>query len=362
MKVLLCKLLLVTLLVPGLVHGHNDRSGKHSKEKKISREFQVHPEAHLKIDNSYGNVDISTWDNNTILIEVTIKTNGNDEEKVREKLESIDVEFSQSTAGVRARTRWERENSSWWSQLFTGSSNVTMEINYTIRAPETNSMEISNDYGGIFIDRLLGNARISCDYGRMDIQELHGDQNYLNFDYTRNSHIGFVNQAQINADYSEFEIEEAERLMINADYTTSKIRKVIDLEFQCDYGSMQVDKVQRLTGNGDYLSTRIGRVFGQLDLDLDYGNASIEKIVKGASNLTINSNYAGIRIGYDPTHSFDFDIETRYGNIRGIEDLEIRKRSEQNSRKQLQGFHLENHSGSTIKVRTSYANVQLIRK
>lgn len=358
MKALLYKIFVVAVLFPGLSFCHNDLSGKHTKEKKISREFRVSAKANLKIENSYGNVDISTWDRNEVVIEVFIKTNGNDAEKVAEKLDEIDVEFNQNSSGVSAKTHFSRDTRSWWSNLFGGSSNVNMEVNYVIKAPETNNMDLSNDYGGIFIDRLLGNSKISCDYGRIDIMELRGNSNHLNFDYTRNSHIGYVKNAEINADYSEFEIEEAESINLNADYTTSRIKKVANLNYSCDYGSINVEKVKNITGNGDYLSTKIGRIFTSADLSVDYGNLSIEKVMKDANNIKIDSDYAGLKVGYDNQHAFNFNVEASYGNVSGLDDLEVRKQSEENTRKSIEGFHLSDNSGGRIQINTSYANVK----
>lgn len=358
MKALLYKILLVTLLIPGSTYPINDLNGKHTREKKLSREFNVSATSNLKISNSYGNIDISTWEKNKVVIEVFIKTNGNDAEKVQQKLEEIDVEFNQSSSGVSAETHFSKSNRSWWNNLLGGSSNVNMEVNYVIRAPERNNFDLSNDYGGIYIDRLLGNSRISCDYGKIDILELHGNSNLINFDYTRNSHIGYVKNAEINADYSEYEIEEAERLKINADYSTSKIKKVARLEFNCDYGSIQVDKVKQMVGNGDYLSTKIGRVFTSADLSVDYGNATIEKVMEGARDIKVNSNYAGVKIGFDARQPFNFQVDSNYGSVKGLDALEVQKHHDQSTKKSFRGYHLSQDSGRNISVKSNYASVQ----
>ncbi len=362
MKAQLYKILAIILLLPALSFCHNDLNGKHTKEKKISKDFKVSKNATLKIENSYGNIDISTWDRNEISIEVYIKTNGNDAEKVQEKLDDINVEFNQNSSGVSAKTYFSRENRSWWSSLFNSSNNVNMEINYVVRAPETNNVNLNNDYGGIFIDKLTGNAQISCDYGKIDITELWGDRNLLNFDYSRNSHFGFIKNAEINADYSDYEVEEAEILKVNADYTNSKIKKVAQLDFDCDYGSISVDKVKKLVGNGDYLSTKIGRVFTSLDLNIDYGNAKIEKIIKGAKTIKIDSDYAGIKIGYDREHAFNFNVESSYGSVKGLEGLEVQKRNQQSTKTSVSGYHLSQNNGSNIQINTSYAGVQFNRE
>lgn len=348
---------MLVLFVPALSYCNSNFNGRHTKEKKVTKSYNVSANDMLIIDNSYGNVDISTWDQNKVVIEVYIKTNGDDEEKVQQKLEDINIEFNQSSSGVSAKTHFTREDQSWWSSLFNSSSNVNMEINYVIKAPERHSVDIENDYGGIYIDRLLGNAKISCDYGKIDIGELRGNSNQLNFDYTRNSHIGYIRNAEINADYSGYEVEEAEKLYVNADYTDSRIKKVAQIDFNCDYGSINIEKAKRIVGNGDYLSTKIGRVFESLNLNLDYGSLTIEKILKGASKVEINTDYAGINLGYDSEHPFNFTVKSSYGNVRGIENLQVRKRHDENSSKLFEGYHLEENSGNTIFINTNYGNV-----
>lgn len=361
MKTILYKLLFVLALSPSIAfcsnNYNNDLNGKHTKEKKISKKFTVAPNATLKINNSYGNVDISTWDQNTVSIEVIVKTNGNDEQKVREKLDEINVQFQQTSSGVSARTLFTKEENSWWSSLFSNTSNVNMEINYIVRAPVTNNVDLSNDYGSIFLDKLTGNSRISCDYGRLDIGELRGENNQINFDYSRDSQFGYINRAVINADYSEFTIDDARSIELNADYTTSRLNRVELLKFNCDYGSLQVDKVKRIAGSADYLSTKIGDLYQSADLSMDYGNISIDKIMKGAGDVKISSDYAGVKIGYVGNHPFSFTLNSAYGNVKGLDEFEINKQNQSGTNKSFSGHHLSGSNNSNIVVNSSYANI-----
>ena len=75
------KLLLVFLLMP-LVIFASDKKGKHTKTKSFNKEYKVDGDNTVKISNKYGNIDITTWSENRVVIEVVVTTNGNDEEKV----------------------------------------------------------------------------------------------------------------------------------------------------------------------------------------------------------------------------------------------------------------------------------------
>ena len=364
---MLYKLLFLAAMVPSVALCsnnplHDDFTGRITKEKKISKKFNVSPNSLLQVNNSYGNVDITTWDQNTISIEVFIKTNGNDEEKVKAKLDDIKVEFNQTPDGVKAKTVFSKEESSWWNSLFGSNSNVNMEINYVIKAPVTNNVEVNNDYGNVFLDKLTGNAKISCDYGRIDIGELHGNNNYLSFDYSRNSHFGYINKAVISADYSEFTVDDAKSLELKADYTDSKMKKIELLQFSCDYGSLVVEKVRKIAGSGDYLSTRIGQIFQAANLNLDYGNIVIAEVVKGAEEIKIDSDYTGVKIGYNKEHPFRFSVNTNYGNVKGTDKFEVNKRNEGNSSSSYAGYHLNNTGNGNIIVSSNYAGVTFQEK
>jgi len=362
MKALLFNILILAVMYPAVPtcigdSTSRDISGKHTKEKKISKTYEVSSNAQLKIDNSYGNIDISTWDQNKVQIEVFVKVNGNDEQKVKEKLEEIFIKFDQSSEGVSAKTYFDQEKRSWWDMIFGDNNNLNVEVNYAIKAPVTNNMYLINDYGNIYLDKLKGNSKINCDYGSIDIGELLGDSNYINIDYSRDSRIRVVKNAVINADYSEFEIEDAKTLDINADYTKSKIRKIEYLKFNCDYGSISVDKAKKIDGNADYVSTRIGQVYQSLDLNLDYGNVEISKIMKGAGNIKIKTNYAGVKLGYAMDQPFNFDIVTTYGSVNGLDDFEVQKQNQESTKKSYSGYYLKSGNSNNIEIRTNYASV-----
>ncbi|MFT7066833.1 MAG: hypothetical protein ACJAUO_002420, partial [Sediminicola sp.] len=170
--------------LPVLSHAFDGKlKGKYTKEKTIKKEFEVSSNALMSIDNSYGNLNITSWNENRIVIEVRIKTNGNNEEKVQKKLNEISVDFEAGREMVSAKTIFNQNNNNWnWN--WGGSNNVNMQIDYFIKVPVKNKIHLNNDYGSIILDRIDGHAKINCDYGRLEIGELRGRNNELNFDYT----------------------------------------------------------------------------------------------------------------------------------------------------------------------------------
>jgi len=357
---ILFKIIFTFLLVPAIIFGNNtsDLKGQHSKEKVIKKEYSVNANATLKVDNSYGNIDIITWDENRIEIEVTITTSSNSEDKAQSKLDAISVEFEGSANLVSAKTRFNNgKSNSWWNW---GKSNkVTMKINYVIKLPVTNNVNLENNYGSINLDKLEGHAKISCDYGQITTKELMADNNDINFDYTNNSYFEYIKSGKINADYSGFTVAKTKQLDISANYSNSHVEIAEDVKYNCDYGNMKIDKANTIKGNGDYLTTVIGDVYKNIDLNADYGSIKIKNLAASAGNVNIDSDYVGITIGYSSDYNFNFNLELQNASLRGEENLEINKSNIDGRSKNYSGYYGNSNSNNTITIHSEYGNVSL---
>lgn len=357
---LLYKTVFILLLLPAITLANDTWKGKYTKNKIITKEFTVNSDATLKIDNSYGNLDIITWDENRIEIQVSITTNGNDEEKVQKKLDDITVNFDASSSMVFAKTIFNKnKTNSWWS--WTKNNNVNMEINYIVKMPITNNVDLSNDYGSINLDKLEGAAKINCDYGKITTKELMSDSNYINFDYTNHSYFEFIKRGKINADYSGFTVSKAEDLEIVADYTKSKVEVAENVSYNCDYGGITIGKVNNVNGNGDYLTTRLGEVYKNVSIKADYGSIKIDKMTANAGDVRIESDYVGIKIGVDPAYSFDFEIDLEYASLREHEGFEFNKKRVESGDKYYLGYYGNQNSGNMISITSDYGSVSFYK-
>lgn len=346
---------LLFMLPVALIANNNTMGGKYTKEKVIKKEFTVNADALLRVSNSYGNLNITSWNENRIVIEVHIKTNGNNEEKVQDKLDNITVDFDANNSLVSARTIFNKNKSRWgWNW---GNNNVNMRINYTIKVPLKNNVNLSNDYGNIILDRIDGHARINCDYGRLDIGELRGRNNQLNFDYTSKSHIGYINSGEIKADYSGFTIDKAGDLSIITDYTNATVLQMKNLEYSSDYGSLNVEEAHNVHGDGDYINLKLGTIHGNVDITADYGSVKINNLAADAGSVNIRTDYTGIKIGYDANYYFDFDINTEYAGVSGKDDFEMNVSIEKSHEKYYKGYYGNENSGNTLSISSDYGSV-----
>ena len=334
----------------------NPGKGKYEKSKKINKEYSVNADALLDINNKYGNVDVVSWKENRVVIDVEIIVSGNNEKKVIEKLAEITVDFENSTSKVSARTVFGKK--SGWSSG-NKNSNISFEVNYKVKMPVTNQADLKNDYGSITLNELKVKATINCDYGKIVIGSLYHTNNDINIDYTSNSTIELMNGGNINADYSGLTVEKAKAIDLNADYTSTTFENVEDLNFNCDYGNVKVGQGNNIIGNGDYLSMEFGTVYKNLKIESDYGNIKVKQLMKGFESVEINTDYTSTKIGLDPSASFNFMMNLSYAGFSYDGDnINYTKKIEKNTSKHYEGHINGENSSSNIEISSDYGGVK----
>ncbi|UMB60967.1 hypothetical protein MHL31_01905 [Lutibacter sp. A80] len=352
----LYKTIIILFLIP-LTISATERKDKYTKSKILKKEYSVNNNATLNITNKYGNIGIATWNENKIAIEVTITTNGYDEEKVEEKLEKINVNFDGNPDNVTAETIIEKTSSSWNLLKWGKSNNINIEINYLIQMPVSNNVNLTNDYGAINIDNLEGSAKINCDYGKITIGELWNTHNYINIDYTNNSTIDFIQNGTINADYSTLHIDKSNSVKLNADYSHLSFGKIALLKYNCDYGSLKIEDAFDITGNSDYMHTSVKKLRGTGDFDMDYGSLKLLELGDEFKNITINSSYTNTKIGVKPTNNFSINTSLNYGNLKYRDGFTINKEIVKTTSKYYEGYYNSANTSSNITIKSSYGSV-----
>ena len=351
------RLTIILLLVPGVLWATNEPQRKrHEKSKTIKKSFDVNRNATLSISNKYGDINVTTWNQNRIEIDVKITVKGNDVDRVEERLEKIDVEFDNTSNMVKAKTILGNSRSNW--SLWGRKKNLSYKINYTVKMPVTNHVNLSNDYGGISLNELEGDANINCDYGKISIGDLKGEDSNINLDYCSNSTINSMVNGTVTVDYSRITIENAGNIRLDADYSTVKFKTMESLAFNTDYGNVEVDKVTSASGNGDYTGFRFGTITKKLKLSSDYGSIRVGNLEKGFESVVIDSEFAGIKIGISPGNSFSFSVDLQYARFKKEKSkVDLIKSIEKNSKKYYEGNYGKENSNSKVTIKSQYGSV-----
>ncbi len=362
MKLKIFKLMVITLLIPISLLA-SIFPFKHNETKTINKEFLVNQDNLLYISNRFGNVDITTWNENKIVFTIKITVQGNDSDEVMEKLDDITIEFNQSANEVRAKTHISSSKSkSWYSWIFNHNNDVNYKINYTVKMPINNDLTIYNDYGSIYLNEINGKTNINCDYGKLVLGSLNNIDNEINTDYSKNSTIEYIKQGKINADYSSISIDASKKIVLNADYTNSTFINIEELQYDCDYGKLTVENANIINGNGDYLSMRFGNIYKNLKIDADYGSLRIDTLKKGFETVTIESDYTGVRLGIENMVNCNIQIDISYGGINYDDGFVFPIKHSKTTSKHYEGYFNQKNENSSIEIEMDFGSLKLVKK
>lgn len=318
------------------------------ESRVIEKSFNVNSNATLSINNKYGNVTMTTWDKNVIDIRVEIKVDGKDNNAVKEKLNSISVDFTSSTLNVSAITKIGN---------IKGGKKTNISIHYTVKLPKTNSIEIRNQYGNLFLDELRGSSNINVDYGNISVGKLHNALNTINLDYVTSAKIDYVKSATIDVDYSKLEINKADVLTLNADYTDIILGEINDLINSMDYGNLSVTKIDKVSNKADYTNVKIGTLTHSFVSSGDYGAISIQRVNRGFEKISISSDYSGINLGIDPSAGYSITASIQYGDLKYPSNVTMSKKIVKNTSSYYEG-KTANATGS-IEINMSYGGAKI---
>ena len=326
-----------------------------TKQKNIKKAYIVNPDAILNINNSYGNINVSIWNEDKIELDILIKVSGDNEEWVMERLNKIDVDINALKNLVTAKTII--ENSNYKNK----GSNNSFEINYNIKIPKNSSIKLNNKYGTITTSDLWANTTIFCKYGKITLGKLNSTKNEITTEYCTKSTIEFIKEGTLSTKYSSIKIEEANKLELHSDYTDFAIENCDSLIFYSKYGKINSEKVKTINGDNQYTTVKIGEVSSKADLTTKYGNITINTITDTTTSVDIDAKYSTITIGYQPNFAFDFNVSTKYGDFKYSKDLDILSKQENKSSTIYEGYN-KNKGIGKVALTSEYGNIIFIKK
>jgi len=347
------KILILFILIPFLGFSNDDTFI--SKQKSIKKTYIVNSNAGIDVDNKYGSISVSTWDEDKIDIDISIKVTGPNENWVNERLNSIDVDITALKSMVTAVTKLGN------SSLKSKGSNNSFEINYVIKIPKNGTVKLMNKYGNITVLNLEGASDITCKYGKVTVGKLNNTNNRFTIEYCQNSSIDYIKNGIVEARYSGLKINDSGNLNLDTNYTDLIVSDGQNIKYDCNYGTLKFQKLNSFSGSGNYLTISIAEISNSINVDANYSKINISTITSKANNVNITSGYTDVSLGYDTNYAFDFDINTKYGNIKNDNSLEVSVSESKSTSKRISGFN-KKKGQNRMSINSNYGNVTLIKK
>lgn len=328
--------------------------------KEFHKEFTAGANTTLQINNKYGDVLITSWDNDQIVIDVKVTVEMPSREKAEKLISYIDVQFTEGNDLVSAKTVIDDKfNFSGW-----GSGSRKFSIDYTVKMPVNTALTLSNRYGNTDIDDLTGLLNLDIKYGDLTAGKLtRGNVKPLSklvLAYGKGS-IDETGWLDLNMRYcGTTTIDKSQALLLDSKYSKLVLGETSSVVGVAKYDNLRIESINNLVLDNGYTEVNIGTLTKKLEYEGSYGSFSIESIPAGFESIDLETHYMGVRLGIEENANYNLDARVSYGGLKYNEDnFSAQRRIIENNSNEVSGIVGKEGTTAKVKIVASYGTVRL---
>lgn len=283
-----------------------------SEKRSYMKTLPVSSITKLEVINKYGDVNITTWNKDSVYIRSEIEAFAPTETKLRKMFEGITTDFTGAGSIVRAKTGFD-QNILVILESFKGLTDKIIDydsrvkISYFISIPDYADIHVENQFGDITMGSNKGVVSVSLSNGDFKAGSLNKLSEFtLNFG---EAEIGFVASGKINSTFSEFVISESGDLSFNSTSSRFNLKKAGRITFESRRDKVFAEDISELKGASYFTDFKIENLLKEIDLTLKYGSLDIEKTDTRFDKINLVSVFSDITLAFDPSASYDFEIK-----------------------------------------------------
>ena len=350
-------------------------------ERKFSQTYDVNGSGSVRLDNRYGEINVETWTQNKVQIDVRVKVTASSQDKANEVFDRVTIDFT--GGGNRATATTSIGNStggtSFFGRLLSGdwswndSSSNDYKIYYSVKMPAATTLETVAKYCDVRLPALSGDNTTTVGYGDLVAGKLTGSNTVeISYGSIRAEELGKM--SSLRQRYSEATIRKADRLKYDGRYSELTLNSANVVTLDVGYEEVDIERAQKITINGNYNDVEIGtvdvfefdgsytgysidKVNTSITGETNYGDVDVDELGGGFSKVYIRTRYADVSLGMPIGRGYDVDISTRYGDIGFRGDGQL-NRSSEGSSEYLKG-KVSGSGQGMVDISTSYGDVSL---
>jgi len=315
--------------------------------KRVYKNYPINAVKKLDISSKYGTIYIENNRTDSVIVSADIWVDGSSK-RAQELLNSINVSVNLSGSTVVAVTSFEDFN----------NRNNEFGIDYHVSIPADRELSVKQMYGNVNMKDLTGKGVFDVKYGGLNGQKLTSPDLSIQLSYSKGN-IDEVNDLTLVLRYSGLQLGKGGNLKVEDGYSNFNVGDCKQIEDESRYGNFKVETVNTLIMNSMYTGITVGKVDKLFKLENGYGSVRVKEIPAGFESITIDSKYAGIRLGIASDASYKLNGKVRYSDIKHPDGKLNRIR--ENSSYEVNGTigNTENPK-SSVTISSSYGSVSLM--
>lgn len=329
--------------------------------KEFRKEYATGPNTTLELNNRYGDVVVTSWDKDQIVIDVKVTVILPNKERAEKLLSYIDVQFTEEGNLIMARTVIDDKFSfSGW-----GGESKRFSIDYNVKMPKETPLKLANRYGNTKINELTGLVTLDIKYGNITAAKLTRENekpwSSLNLAYGK----GTIDEAgwlTLTMRYvGNLELKKSTALLLDSRYSKLTLGETSSVVGESKYDNIRIGSIKNLDLDNGYSDVNIGSLATKLKYEGSYGSFAIDNIPAAFESIDLKTRYMGVKLGIAANSSYELDGRVRYGGLKYNEDnFRFDRRIIENNSTEIAGVvGKEDSPSAKVRVESSYGTVRL---
>jgi len=290
-----------------------------SEEIKHHKVFYVLPSSTLEVNNKYGNIHFSTWDKDSVCIDINFFISEKNESKFKKIKDNVNFKITGNSAYLLAETVFGSKYSSFIKNIKEATNlqitdNTSTRIDYFIKVPAHINLKINNRYGNVFIPSFSGNINIDMSNGDFQAKHITGNNTLkLAFGHVL---IESMKQSTLDLNFCTTNITKGGQLDIRSKSSVVKIGQCDLIKLQSKRDDYSIDNLDYLFGETYFSKLSVLKLNSEFNMVMEYGTLKHLGMASSFKLLKINSSYANCHVQMDKPLPYKCSIQAPKGDLK----------------------------------------------
>lgn len=322
---------------------------KELASKSIHREFHVEKNAALEISNFYGDVVYTTEPNREVItVDIEVELYHRNEDQAQKQLDKINIIFDENGQNPKIRTQIDGKNNNF----------KDLQISYKVRVPRSLKLTLVNKYGDVVINELHNSTTVKVAYGSIKIDKLLSANNEIKVMYG-DLNLNYANQLKLDADYSDVVIDQVTDFSVDAMYSDMRVQLSEKSKIKTMYGDVVIEKVNDITIDGMYSEIRMDNVVNSMVVKTMYGDVNVKKVHKQFTDVEVDGMYSDMVLSFESGSVFTLSSDLMYADISLPSGAQIINKNKTGASYTLEAEKGKSQKPSKVKVISRYGDVKI---
>jgi len=303
-------LLAVALLSIGTLLGQT--------EKKVNNSFNTGETGSLSIKNSFGDIDIESFDGDRIEVEVTITVETRNQKDVQKYLDRIRIDVSESGNDVSLRTI---------NEMNGGNRVKEFSIDYDVKVPRKTSLEIRNTFGDLTIESSEGLINIDVQHGDASIGRVQEVEN---------------KQHELRVQFGDLKVDEISGADVRVQHGDFIIDKLYNGEIRLSFGEGNIEELA-----------------GRISLDIQHSEIEVDEILKELEDLDVQLQFSEFKASGFENSDYEFDMEGSFTDFDFRGDFSVKQRDKGMNSESYLMYSGSESGAKKVRIRGSHSDVNI---